>query len=156
MSEFKITPIDSVIDVLDMRVIRNDVRNYMTHDKKHLSIEKQLAWYNHSYKHNNRIGELFGFIGRVEQEPIAYGLVSKRQGNYWVSGGVHEVYRGQGYGEAMFRHLGGFILGTLEEPAYLDVLNTNEPAIELYKKLGYQAINQTDHLTVMRLDNVGD
>jgi len=113
--------------------------------------EQQVEWYRETYLPARERGELFGYIVRREdEEPIGYGLISKRDGRWWVSGGLAADARGEGAGYFLFNEMTDMIHEDLRsEEAWLDVLNTNQGAKRLYRKLGYVATVTGDRITVM-------
>ena len=141
----------SEIDAQIMREFRNECREFMTHNTAEIMEAEQVEWYRETYLPARQKGELFGYIVRREdEEAIGYGLISKRDGRWWVSGGLSEDARGEGAGYFLFEQMTDMIHEDLRsEQAWLDVLNTNEGARRLYEKLGYVAVSSTDRLTVM-------
>lgn len=141
----------SEIDAQIMREFRNECREFMTHNTAEIMEDEQIEWYRETYLPARQKGELFGYIVRREdEEAIGYGLISKRDGRWWVSGGLSEDARGEGAGHFLFQEMTMMIHEDLRsEEAWLDVLNENEAARRLYEKLGYVAVSSTDLLTVM-------
>lgn len=138
-------------DAYLMMEFRNGVREFMTHNTAEIMEDQQVEWYRETYLTAREKGELFGYIVRREdEEPIGYGLISKRDGRWWVSGGLAEDARGEGAGYFLFNEMTNMIHEDLRsEEAWLDVLNTNEGAKRLYRKLGYVATVTGDRITVM-------
>jgi ribosomal protein S18 acetylase RimI-like enzyme len=138
-------------DALVMMEFRNEVRDFMTHNTAEIMEEQQVEWYRETYLPARERGELFGYIVRREDEdPIGYGLISKRDGRWWVSGGLTAEARGEGAGYFLFEEMTNMIHEDLRsEDAWLDVLNTNQGAKRLYRKLGYVAVVSGDRITVM-------
>lgn len=142
---------ESEIDAQIMREFRNECREFMTHNTAEIMEDEQVEWYRETYLPARQKGELFGYIVRREdEEAIGYGLISKRDGRWWVSGGIAADARGEGAGFYLFHEMTQMIHEDLRsEEAWLDVLNENEAARGLYEKLGYVAVSSTDLLTVM-------
>ena len=142
---------ESASQAFDMMDIRNEVREFMTHNTAEIMPEQQAEWYRKTYLPAREKGELFGYLVYGEETlPIGYGLISKRDGRWWVSGGLTEAARGKGAGYFLFNEMTQMIHEDLRsEEAWLDVLNTNEGAKRLYEKLGYTAVVASDRLTVM-------
>lgn len=142
---------ESASQAFDMMDIRNEVREFMTHNTAEIMPAEQAEWYRETYLPARERGELFGYlVYGDEQQPIGYGLISKRDGKWWVSGGLTEAARGQGAGFFLFNEMTQFIHEDLRsEEAWLDVLNTNEAAQGLYRKIGYTAVMSDEKLTVM-------
>ncbi len=145
-------------DAFVMMEFRNEVREFMTHNTAEIMEEEQTEWYRETYLPARQKGELFGYIVRREDEdPIGYGLISKRDGRWWVSGGLTADARGEGAGYFLFNEMTDMIHEDLRsEEAWLDVLNTNEAAQRLYRKLGYVATVTGDRITVMVHSRVGE
>lgn len=134
---------------LEMMTIRNEVREFMTHDQSILTYAHQEKWFKESYWPALKAGELIGYLLADDKEFIGYGLVSFREGKWWVSGGLVPEARGKGAGEYLFGKLTDNTHRIDEEEVWLDVLNTNETARKLYEKLGYVAISSDERMTVM-------
>lgn len=151
MSGISLAEIENGYHAEQMRVCRNEVRSFMTHNKAEILPQEQAEWYAETYLPAREAGELFGYIVRDEDDmPLGYGLISKRDGKWWVSGGLIEAARGKGAGYFLFEQMTMMIHEDLRsEEVWLDVLNENEHARALYEKLGYVAVSSTDLLTVM-------
>ena len=141
----------SSIEAFEMRDIRNEVRQFMTHNTAEILPAEQAQWYKETYLPGRERGEIFGYLLRDDEgDAIGYGLISKRDGRWWVSGGLSESARGMGAGFQLFHEMTWIIHEDLRsEEAWLDVLNTNEVAQNLYRKLGYTAVMADERLTVM-------
>lgn len=141
----------SASEAFEMMDIRNEVRQFMTHNTAEILPAEQAEWYRETYLPAREKGELFGYLVRDEDDKaIGYGLISKRDGRWWVSGGLSEEARGQGAGYNLFNDMTWIIHEDLRsEEAWLDVLRGNEPAVNLYRKLGYVAVTDTERLIVM-------
>lgn len=150
MSEFRIRSVDGLHDALTMAEIRNEVRGFMTHNTDEISREQQRDWYFNTYRPAVENRQMAGFIGLEEHEPIGYGLITERDDRYWVSGGLTAAARGKGFGEQLFRFLTYYVTGVGGKDSYLDVRADNEPAINLYRKIGYEAIGHANGLIEMR------
>lgn len=142
----------SASEAFEMMDIRNEVREFMTHNTAEIMPAQQAEWYRETYLPARAKGELFGYLVRDvdTDQAIGYGLISKRDGRWWVSGGLIEAARGRGAGYFLFDMMTQMIHEDLRsEEAWLDVLNTNEGARRLYEKLGYTAVLADERLTVM-------
>lgn len=148
--EFKyITLVDRWPRANAMRLIRNSVRQYMTHSSEEIGFFRQLKWYLAAYKPALQHGTMYGFLYNVNGLALGYGLVTLRDGKYWVSGGLDEGARGRGYGEELFSFLTDFVQQHVKFDVYLDVFDDNLPAKKLYRKLGYRKVSSANGVTVM-------
>lgn len=142
--------VEDVFDAEDMRLVRNQVAQYMTHNNQRISRQDQCEWYRTVYTPLRDKNAMVGFVLHKAEAPVGYGLVSRRHGVYWVSGGLVKEVRGKGEGERLFSSLTEYVLNDLHQDAvYLDVQKDNERAIGLYQKLGYVALDERDDLLIM-------
>lgn len=150
-SRISLSEIKSPDDALEMAACRNQVRTFLTHNRDEILPHQQLMWYWDEYLPRRAARELIGYVVRNEdRDPLGYGLISEREGRYWVSGGLLADARGKGAGETLFAGMTDTIHDELgEEAAWLDVARGNEPALNLYRKLGYRAVSDTAELIVM-------
>ena len=150
MSHISLAEVENIDQAQEMRACRNQVRSFMTHNTEEITPEQQVEWYENEYLPANKAGDIFGYVVREDGEPLGYGIISKRDGRYWVSGGLIAAARGKGIGHFLFEEMTMRIHEDLRsEEAWLDVLNSNEHARSLYEKLGYVAVSSTTELTVM-------
>jgi len=141
---------ESASQAFEMMDIRNEVREFMTHNTAEIMPAEQAEWYRKTYLPARDRGEIFGYLVKNEDQTIGYGLISKRDGRWWVSGGLTEAARGQGAGYFLFEQMTLMIHEDLRsEEAWLDVLNSNEAAQHLYRKIGYTAVMSDERLTLM-------
>lgn len=147
----RIEYVETLDQALDMARVRNSGREYMTHDQHEISPAEQASWFEKHYLPLNVAGYTHGFVGYEESTPIAYGLVNLLDEDYWLTGVIDPDYRGNGYGEYLFRHLSEFTLG-MSPRVMLDVLASNDRAQRLYEKLGYKALHRDGERIVMCLD----
>lgn len=136
---------------IEMMMIRNDVREFMTHDQSPISYSRQQNWFENKYYPALKAGEIIGYllVDDEELKYIGYGLISLREGKWWVSGGLVPEARGKGAGEFLFGQLTEKVHRIDEQECWLDVLSSNEVARKLYEKLGYVAVSSDERMTVM-------
>jgi GNAT superfamily N-acetyltransferase len=136
-----IIPVRYLIHALDMRRVRNAVRQYMTGNRHEIYAHEQCDWYVNTYKPRQAMGEMFGFVYYKQRRPIGYGLITWREEyrgerrKFWLSGGIVPEEQGHGYGRELFEFLAGFLKSG---EVWLDVFSSNEKAVKLYKALGFE------------------
>lgn len=127
----------NVFEVLAMRRVRNECRQYMTHDTSHIGVLRQLRWWWFTFRPAFRRNETAGIVARDDsRRQVGYGLITWRDKRFWLSGGVVEDFRGQGLGQRLFTELIAMVESRGFEP-WLDVRQDNKPARKLYAKLGF-------------------
>lgn len=147
-----IKEVSTARQALDIAFVRNTGREFMTGNSSYITVSEQLAWYDEVYKPANKAGYLHAFAGYIATMPVAYGLIALRDEDYWVTGVIHDRYRGQGNGEQLFRHISKYALDGLASRVMLDVYEHNDRALELYGKLGYAVLFKDGNRLVMCLD----
>lgn len=96
---------------------------------------------------------MFGFIVELgyDCEPVGYGLITEREGKYWVSGGLTRDVRGFGLGKNLFSFMTNYIHHELDQSeAWLDVREDNTIAQSLYTNLGYTALGNQAGIVLMK------
>jgi len=119
-------------------------------------------WYYGTYKPLHKKSELNAYLLEipfetlrdryVEQDAmlLGFGILARRhllgEKRWVVTGGVVPNMRGFGFGRIIFR-----FLSSINGDVWLDVLDTNEPAINLYKSIGYKEVEHKDGIITMKL-----
>jgi len=130
-------PITSENSIEDLRVIRNQCRNFMTRNTDEISKEQQELWYENLNKDRNKLFILSAIVHGVAGYPVGYGYIRIENNHILLSGGLKESERGKGYGNFLFRSL---VLNSKKYnlPIKLEVLKTNTVAFSIYSKLGFK------------------
>lgn len=150
MSQISMAELSSPDDALEMSAMRNQVRTFMTHNQAEILPAEQLEWHRDVYIPSHNDDELHGFVVRDGIDPIGYGLISLRDQRWWVSGGLIADARGKGAGRFLFEQMTLIAHEDLgADEVWLDVLRGNERAQNLYRSLGYQAVQDTAEMLVM-------
>lgn len=168
---YRLRPISSLRDALKLRELRNQVRLYMTHNTNEISVPQQVLWYYFTYKPANEKGQLSAYLLEIPFETLnrtglvgdamvlGFGILSFREFlaeteagldyryRWTVTGGLAPAFRGMGFGRIIFR----FLSSIPTEDVWLDVWETNLPAISLYKAIGYEEVYRMGGLITMRL-----
>jgi ribosomal protein S18 acetylase RimI-like enzyme len=125
----------------------------MTGNPNLLTQDQQLDWYYKEYTPAHDNGLCHAFVGYEDGKPIAYGLVTQREEDFWVTGVITTEARGYGYGEQLFRYLTSFVFDNdIARRVMLDVLVGNERALQLYRKIGFASMCRVDNKLTMYLD----
>lgn len=130
-----------------MRRIRNDCRQYLTHNSLYISEDEQRAWFQSTYLTELSRGTFRAFLARYD-EPCGYGIVRTQDGRAWLTGGLLPQHRGRGLGRDLFLFLRDYALLTYGN-AWLDVFRSNGRALALYTSIGFVISEETDQLCVM-------
>ena len=126
-------------DAAGMRRVRNRCCMYMTRNQNIISRPRQFWWW-------IRLPDTVRpFVVTVQRHVVGYGLISESGG---LSGGLLPTARGSGMGEALFRFLMG-CAQTLSLSPWLEVLETNLPARNLYEKLGFVERSRSDGIILL-------
>ena len=108
-------------------------------------LEKELfkldAWKKQEYENelNNPVSKLF--VEKENDEIVAYGgLWYLYEDADITTIGVNSKYQGQGYGQKMLDYMLDFALKNGVHKVHLEVRVSNQKAINLYKKNGFEVI----------------
>lgn len=138
----------TLIDAEGMRIARNEGRQFMTRNPFEISVDEQLEWFTKLDRTRT-----IPFVARLIREDlcIGYGLLRLIDGRWWLSGGLREAWRGQGYGKQLFAALTDRV-HTTRKIAWLEVRKDNEPAFRTYQSLGFTIHEELDAVFVMKND----
>lgn len=137
--------VTSLRSALAMRKIRNDCREYMTHDQSFIGIRRQIRWFYDRYMPERERGRWRAWIFRYDGKPVGFGLIRLIGDNWWLTGGLLYDWRGRGLGEWIFSHL----IDMSGHNVYIDVLTTNHRALELYDRMGFRPVSSDGKVVVM-------
>jgi len=122
-------------DFRQLRILRNECREFMTHDQREFGLRQQFGFWLYHQTLGYRV-----YLLRQGDTPVAYGIIHHDKGFDWISGGVAAAWRGKGYGKAIF----SFLTNLAAKPAYLDVFWQNIKARNLYRRLGWIEFERVD------------
>jgi ribosomal protein S18 acetylase RimI-like enzyme len=141
-------PVQRLYEAFNIAKVRNTGREFMTNDQREITEPEQQKWFEQVYLPAHRNDDMFGICGYKDGVAVAYGLIKRDATGCWVTGVIRPEYQGKGYGREVFEFLCSWAL--LRAPSvYLEVLASNTRAIELYRKLGFQAISSTPRIMIM-------
>lgn len=137
-------------EVEQLRVIRNECREFMTRSTDFITADMQAKWW--SWK--SYLVEAFLFS--LDDVTVGYGLMSGNPaghpaGHGALSGGLLPDYRGLGHGKELFQHLISAAHKSGQGP-WLEVRETNVPAHKLYTSLGFVETYRKDGIISMTRD----
>jgi ribosomal-protein-alanine N-acetyltransferase len=98
---------------------------------------------------NNHLITLLGLINNI---PIAYGHIdySQDENKYWLGICILEEYQGKGFGKAILSELINLSNKEKIDELYLSVDKDNINAISLYKKFGFEIIEEKPNFYFMK------
>ena len=130
-------------DIQKLRKIRNKCRTYMTRNKNKINKNEQKEW----YENLNKL-ELMPYLFYKKNKKIGYGIIRIEKKYCLVTGGLINKMRNKGLGFTLFNLLCEESLKFKKE-IRLEVLKNNIRAINLYKKMNFIIINESDTLYYM-------
>ena len=141
MENYQLVPIKNLVDALEVRKIRNECRNFMTKNPSEINLLQQLLWYFRWYKPNNTKGEVTCYLFRSSGKNIGFGMTRSIENKIWITGGLKISQRGKGRGKYLFEKI---IEQTPSNEVWLEVLESNLVAFNLYKNLGFKKMDQKE------------
>lgn len=129
------------------RRIRNSVRMFMTNNTEYITKEDQIEWYNGLDHDKLRL-----FLYYIDGTAVCagYGIINTSETEFpLLTGAILEHHQGYGHGRTLFSKLIDISLKDYYHRPELDVLESNEKAIKLYKSLGFTEIERLDETIFM-------
>lgn len=130
-----------------LREMRNECAQFMTRYTEKIGIFAQLKWFYTKYLPELKAKKAKAYIFYYLGSPVAYGYVTIEGKKVWLTGGVKEFFRGKAFGKELFNHL---LWDNRDKIPYLEVLKSNERAIKLYKKLGFELVSENERIYTMK------
>lgn len=120
-------------DLAFMLDIRNEVRDLMN-DNRIFTFDEALEWYHTKHPEN--------YIAVVGGHDVGVMRVRRRKQHIQsaeVGGDIHKTYRRKGYGLRAYNLLIPYLFNDPStKELFLEVLESNMPAFNLYHKLGFE------------------
>ena len=143
--------VKTLSQALEMRLVRNDCRKFMTRHTEHISPVDQLRWFTDVYLPKRLKNRMLGVLAFAGKDVAGYGLAYLETGTAKISGGLRPDFRGQGYGVPLFEKIIERARTLEAAHVELEVRSDNERAKALYRKLGFQTLFEVNGIEVMRL-----
>jgi len=129
--------VNSLSEILAIRHIRNECREYLTNDTGYISIPQQIYWYFTYHKRAAKSGKYRIYLARDDKgNPVGYGALHLIDRELLITECVAEKFRRQGYGYTILKKL-----ITIAEhkrlPLVAEIRATNKISIALHKKCGF-------------------
>lgn len=138
-------------DILDIRKIRNECREYMTEDQSYISLWRQLKWFITQFlKYRENYPVLTVVREKKKRKAVAYILVTLRNNIPYLSMAVLKSHQNQGLGTHTLKEV--LSLPWTEPVLYLKVFKKNIPAIKVYKKCGFKTVRILKHILLMKYE----
>jgi RimJ/RimL family protein N-acetyltransferase len=129
-------PVNNLPEVLIVRNIRNECRNYLTNYTKYISLIGQIWWYFTYYRQASHAGIYRIFLARDKGKAIGFGALRLSAGKLLVTECIASEYRGQGYGFAILKKL--MEVAQREKlPLIAEIRSSNTASIALHTKCGF-------------------
>ncbi len=113
--------------------VRKDCIQWLYEDKDY-SLEEYQEWYKEDSPHF--------FVVNIKEEDIGYIRTSEwGKGRVKIGMDIHRNHRGKGHSVPSYQELFHSLKWHSINEVYLDVLEENERAVYIYKKLGFEIIN---------------
>jgi len=129
-------------DAMGMRRVRNECRELMTRDPRHIPPWRQIWWW------WNLPDSVKPIVVDEKGNVVGYGLVVVRPPFGYVSGALLPSHRQQGLGTMLFGRLAAIAERHDVIPA-LEVFVRNEPARRTYARLGFVETRRYDGIIEM-------
>ena len=127
--------------------VRNSVRLNL-HDPREFSLEEAVEWFSRT--------EVKYWVISLESTKVGYFRLSKLSDLSWQIGAdIHPIYQGKGIASVAYPLFIDEIVRVIDpQPIFLNlrVLVNNSKAFSLYKKLGFEVVDQTPTDISMRLE----
>jgi ribosomal protein S18 acetylase RimI-like enzyme len=141
-------PVSNAVQAEELRVIRNECRNYMTRNTDIISKEQQFEWWNKLNTNLHKLYLVYKVFNGVACVSVGYGYIRIEDGVVLLTGGLIEQDRGKGYGKQLFSTL----LENAKQfnlPIELELLKTNTKAFVVYNSLGFRVVGDDGNIIKM-------
>ena len=124
-------------DLRFFNTTRNEASKWLHNSETH-TYKECVDWF---AKNKNS----FYYIVEFENIPIGYFRFSEIKNNsLYIGADINKNFRGKGYGKKIYEKIFKNLKASGYNVLYLEVLDFNERAIYLYRKLGFKEIKKID------------
>ena len=121
----------------NLRVVRNQCREYMTRSTEFITPEQQEEWFKTAFRKYD-LYIAYAIEHGVCIVDAGFGVVHKNENEFLLTGGLTPEYRDKGLGKIIFKFL-----------IRLEVLKTNTRAFKTYEGLNFKVTGENDKLYFM-------
>jgi RimJ/RimL family protein N-acetyltransferase len=133
-----------VLDPLDLqvvRMIRNELKDFMTNHRAHITPEQQIKW----FKNLSDKDALLLWVDEHDA-PIGYTFVTLKDGIYYGTLAVLPEFHNQGYGTEMYKHM---VSSVAPDKLHIEIFADNTPSLVAALKSGFTIVSATDKLVTL-------
>lgn len=130
----------------NLRIVRNQCREYMTRSTDYITPEQQEEWFKTAFRKYD-LYIAYAIEHGVCIVDAGFGVVHKNEDEFLLTGGLVPEYRDKGLGKVIFKFLVDQCHKSL--PIRLEVLKTNTRAFKTYEGLSFKVTGENDKIYYM-------
>ena len=130
----------------NLRIVRNQCREYMTRSTDFITPEQQEEWFKTAFRKYD-LYIAYAVEPGVCIVDAGFGVVHKNEDEFLLTGGLVPEYRDKGLGKIIFKFLVDQCHKSL--PIRLEVLKTNTRAYKTYEGLNFKVTGENEKLFFM-------
>lgn len=128
----RLVPVTTPTDLEHLRIIRNECREFMTHNTNEISQEQQVGWWANVSDHPDWKVWLVYVPGWIE--PVGFAMLRRAVTRWYATLGLRAWMRGQGYGTLIYRGLRDL---APTDAVWAAIRDDNTASIRAAEKAGY-------------------
>lgn len=128
-----------------IRMIRNDLKDFMTNYRTHITPDQQDTWYA-SYV-NSGIDQLCVYLDTFSA-PIGYTYISQKDGKLYGTLAVLPEFQGNGFGTEMYTDMIKYA-NSYRQPLHIEIFADNTSSLIAAFKAGFNIVYATDKLVTL-------
>ena len=130
----------------NLRIVRNQCREYMTRSTDFITPEQQEEWFKTAFRKYD-LYIAYAIEHGVCIVDAGFGVVHKNEDEFLLTGGLVLEYRDKGLGKVIFKFLVDQCHKSL--PIRLEVLKNNTRAFKTYEGLNFKVTGENEKLFFM-------